>query len=581
MAAACSSERSAARDQPGTTTPAAALEIDQSPIASLVVGERAGEFGQNVNAAASFPIAAPRLTAIARVGPTSGTVTFNWIRVPAEGDPVRLFSHKVEVEPGEVAYSTGISPGVLAGGVYRVEARMENDREVAGFVIEAPDGGDQPAGRAAPGASITGPPVAGPSGALASSPPFAEKSAANFAVLSFDNPDTHASAVDLGLVFRVNQPITAEVRVSMNDRDLAGRVALLPGASPPEIRIVVDPCGLGSDLPNSRVDFSVRFSPISANLALSDRDAWYGGGAVVPAAKSTPILLGLDRTRPVISTFNTSRRDGDRVKSGDKIGVNVIAQDLKVAGSTWQTGVKVLRLRANDVEVATAAGPRVPPACDESKRQLTLQLDEQNERVYKVPANPDPIIKLCALAEDYATPPNVSLLECATYTTGAGNNVRKWTGSIDWTIDGVTVRHSERLSVTLADDGEGNLTGTMTGDDPFVTMPGVPCAMTMVRPGKISVKLAGRYTPARNVMSLRMTERNYEQGLYTIACGPDPGPHKYGGGGPIGQPVLEQLLSNLTVAADGSIRSSNQGPLSPATISAGSLRVDLALRRTQ
>ncbi|HUF83357.1 MAG TPA: hypothetical protein VMQ81_02080, partial [Acidimicrobiia bacterium] len=174
----------------------------------------------------------------------------------------------------------------------------------------------------------------------------------------------------------------------------------------------LDPCRLegGSDLPGTRLTVALRFGE--------------GGPGEVSLHPPDP-ALGPDQTRPAISTFDTSRPDGTPVQEGDVIGFDVIARDQNRPGATWQTGVRRLEVLANGQPVpgAVVEGPPQAPSCDDSARVLNLQGE------YRVPRNPDPVIRLCARAHDFA---GNFREECSEYFTG-----EVWEGTLDITATSI------------------------------------------------------------------------------------------------------------------------------------------------
>ena len=437
LGASCSSNDDG--DAPAGESPTATLgpelEPDDSPLSTLTVAADVGEFGKPIDASAAFADTAPQVTAIADVQ-AAGTVTLKWLQVPDEGDPQELFSHEVAVEPEQVAFSKGTSPGVLEPGTYRVEATLNDDAQVVEFVVEAPDPAAPAPATGAP-AAATGPPQSGPSGAMAGAPAPSAPSP-SLIILADSDVDYWASDIGWTVTAAAAQPTTAEVTASIGDRKLTKRLTL-PATTYTDIHVQLDPCRLGNDLPGTQIDATVRF---------------VGQGA--PAGGNTvSTTLGPDQTKPVVSTFDTGPQPGSKVKAGDTIGVDILARDQKREGSTWQTGVQSIQLLADGLLVDSKEGPRLPPQCDEAKRILDFQAK------YVVPDNPPAVIKLCALAEDYAG--NVGT-KCHEYYTG-----EVWEGTIDGTgvnnpespaCPNPAVTYSGDFTMTIAPDGNATLTGT-------------------------------------------------------------------------------------------------------------------------
>lgn len=118
----------------------------------------------------------------------------------------------------------------------------------------------------------------------------------------------------------------------------------------------------------------------------------------------------------------------------------------------------------------------------------------------------------------------------------------------------------------------------MAGDD-HTEAEWASCRITTQTPSKLAANLGGQYTPGRNTMSLRVADPQVEQGQYSASCAP--GGHSFGGGGPLGQPGLAQLLNSLTLRADGSVEASGESPVTPAGPVPTTLHMKLTLHRTQ
>ena len=215
-------------------------------------------------------------------------------------------------------------------------------------------------------------------------------------------------------------------------------------------------------------------------------------------------------------------------------------------------------------------GPR--PCAEKQWKQIL-------EVTYTVPPNPPPIIRLRAVAEDFAGNKDDDVGE---FPTG------DWHGTIDWRISNPgPARLWGRLDLAFDYDGRGNLKGRMAGDSHAELPPrGEFCGMTTQTPAKLSTNLAGQYTPDRNAMSLRVADPHAEQGQISLcAIGPGGGPlfmsgQPFGGSGPIGQTGLDQLLNSLTVRADGSVEASGEWPVTPAEAQS-TLHMKLTLQKAQ
>ncbi len=94
---------------------------------------------------------------------------------------------------------------------------------------------------------------------------------------------------------------------------------------------------------------------------------------------------------------------------------------------------------------------RLPAACDQKSWSQVLKGS------YKVPNNPPPVIKLCAIAEDYAGNEN---LKCGEFPTGD-----VWEGTLrtDVTVAGsVTCTGNWTAKIKMVASEDGNVSGTAT-----------------------------------------------------------------------------------------------------------------------
>ncbi len=322
----------------------------------------------------------------------------------------------------------------------------------------------------------------------------------------------------------------------------------------------VQPCRLdgGSDLPGAKLTVAYQPLPRTASAA------------------TFAMTLAPDKDKPTLKTTSTPQK-GTMVKPGDTIKVRMEAsEEYNAARYDWQAGVKKMQLTDE------SRGQVVPPiweATGDPRPCAQKHWKQTLEVTYTVPSNPPPIIRLRAIAEDFAGNKDTDLGE---FPTGGD-----WHGSIEWWIPAPRSRVWGRLDLTVDYDGRGNLKGRMAGDS-HVESPavGVYCGMTTEAPAKISADLNGQYTPGRNTMSLGIADPQIEQGKYGVcAVGPGGGPVRvsgqwFGGSGPIGQPGFAQLLNNMTVRADGSVEASGEWPVAPAETQA-TLHMTLKLRKAQ
>jgi hypothetical protein len=297
-------------------------------------------------------------------------------------------------------------------------------------------------------------------------------------------------------------------------------------------------------------------------------------------------IPGADKKSPTLDT-NWAPINGTTVKPGDQIKVTMVARDDP---DPRPSGIKTIQLVADSEDGRSIASENYE-ACSEPRERRV-------EATYTVPANPPLVVRLTALAEDHAGLMDTDVGEFPTSVGGGHEDTADredpageggdWHGRIDWSIPFPAGRMWGRLDLTFDHDGQGNLKGQMTGDDHIETQPrGDFCGMTTQTPSKLSAKLTGQYTPGRNTMSLRIADPQIEQGQYSLcAIGPDGAPlpmsgMPFGGGGPLGQPGLAQLLNSLTVRSDGSVEASGEWPVTPASMVPTTLHLKLTLRRAQ
>jgi hypothetical protein len=324
----------------------------------------------------------------------------------------------------------------------------------------------------------------------------------------------------------------------------------------------------GSQCPTD-VDFTVMggLHPdgplMSEALAAARRDAIAAvlkgfGPSVRITAKTSKGLVSMvslnaqsakDNEKPKLDT-NSVPRKGKKVKAGDKITVTMVARDH---ANLWQSGIKTIQLVAESEGGRFIASENYPPA---PSGCTALPPERRVEATYTVPSNPPPIVRLAALAEDYAGHMDTDVGEFPT----KGD----WYGRIDWSSRDPNSRRWGRLELTFDYDRQGNLTGQIAGDE-YSEMQWPKCRQTAQMPAKLSANLVGQYTPGRNTMSLRVADPQVEMGKFTMNCGGPEIPGRTASGGPLHQPGLAQLLNSLTVRADGSVEASGEWPATPTS----------------
>jgi hypothetical protein len=292
-----------------------------------------------------------------------------------------------------------------------------------------------------------------------------------------------------------------------------------------------------------RVDHTVKITGALANL-------------VVVNADTKP-----DRERPTLET-NSVPRKGTKVKAGDQIKVTMVARDH---ANLWQTGIKTMQLVAETEGgrfIASENFIQTPRVC------ANVPPEKRLEATYTVPSNPSPIVRLTALAEDFAGNMDIDIGEFPT----EGD----WYGSITWffhgkedTSRGPTESRSEtkfdgQADLNLNYDGQGNLTGLLRGSWKVDTMWwGYPHGDGQVCRGStgatpVKADLRGSYTPGSEAVTLdsvnmeAMVIVGWTGGGPNLTCPPVPIDYSS---------TLSGLLrSRLTRAADGTYHAEGDSP---------------------
>jgi hypothetical protein len=317
----------------------------------------------------------------------------------------------------------------------------------------------------------------------------------------------------------------------------------------------VKPCELpgGSDLPGAPLAISF----VSAN----------------PAARATKTLtLRPDTEKPTLKTTSTPRK-GTKVKTGDTIKVRMEASEEY--GDTrmgWQAGVKKIQLTdesRNQVVPPHFEATGGPRPCKEKLWKQFLEV------TYTVPPNPPPLIRLRAIAEDFAGNKDDDVGE---FPTG------DWHGTFGWTHicqGGGNKDETRGISdLTLDDDGRGNLTGRLAGSTPQRTQTIPTCSFRYVAPGTFSAKLVGSYTSGQDAFSAQAVEVQTTpgRGSWTCQAGTtvtdQPFFTVYEG------PMFRDAFRDLRRQPDGSLKSDGESTISVAP-STCITNYSLTLRRTQ
>jgi hypothetical protein len=233
---------------------------------------------------------------------------------------------------------------------------------------------------------------------------------------------------------------------------------------------------------------------------------------------------------------------GTKVKANQRITAKAVARD---DANRWQIGINTIDL---NVDGGGSFGfedfPRPPRTCERPPPPRTL------DGVYTVPANPPPLVRLHAIAKDYAGNETDVWAE---FPTG------DWYGTFeagwDSVVLGVRTTLKDHMDIVLEYDGKGNLEGTLVGNRSFNVQNHPNCNWATTVPNKLRGKLVGSYTPGAEVMSIQLVEP---------VDGPMPRKDCPGGGYIISGygihewPPFKSILGSPRAAGDGTFQSSRE-----------------------
>lgn len=186
-----------------------------------------------------------------------------------------------------------------------------------------------------------------------------------------------------------------------------------------------------------------------------------------------------DREPPRLHTTSVPPK-GSRVRPGQRITVTMEARD---DANTWQSGIESLQLLAHeesgDVLVGAESYRPIPrPGCEGRPEPRRLVL------AYTVPGNPPPIVRLKAIAQDFA---NLSDFDIGEFPTR-----EMWRGSVTLERDEVNPRCTPVTSeteFTITVDDDGQIAGAGTFAHSSYRCQGVPTTMPETHG---TIKLAGQ-----------------------------------------------------------------------------------------
>jgi hypothetical protein len=272
-----------------------------------------------------------------------------------------------------------------------------------------------------------------------------------------------------------------------------------------------------------------------------------------------------DREKPKLHTSSEPPK-GTKVKAGDQIKVTMVARD---DATTWQTGIQRIQLLAqnpggDELVRAQDYPPVIRANCEGRPEPRTLVV------TYTVPSNPPPIVRLRAIAEDFANHHDTDVGE---FPTG------DWYGTIEFSTEGVTLgvrlTIKDVMDIALEYDGRGNVAGSLVANRSFMQH-GDPrgCDWAVTVPNKLRGKLIGSYTPGAEVMSLQLIEPVVAPAPRKDCPG---GGYIYSGDSIHGAPQFKSVLQSPRAVGDGTFRSNVEW----VTTGSYTNRISLTLRKAQ
>jgi hypothetical protein len=213
-----------------------------------------------------------------------------------------------------------------------------------------------------------------------------------------------------------------------------------------------------------------------------------------------------DDKKPQLRTQSEPRK-GSRVKAGDTIRVTMTARDDP---APWPTGLKTIQLVADSENGRVIASENYEPCAEPAERRVVA--------TYTVPQNPPAIVRLTAIAEDHVNLKDTDVGEFPTRGSWYGTVFFSFHSREDTSrppnANRDETKYSGRADLTLDEDGNGRLTGSLTGTQQMdIFWWGYPHGNGEVCRGyapvtAISAHINGSRDRTSNALTLEMTEVN-------------------------------------------------------------------------
>jgi hypothetical protein len=377
------------------------------PILDMTVAASLDDQGQPVDAAFTYPADQPKMVVVVRLGEVApGALTFNWYRVTESGDEA-LFEQTVAVEARDEAFSTGLNPGTLVAGTYKVVATFAGQSETIAWDVAESQTGDSTAPLGTSGSAAGGTPTPGPSGKT----PIYE---------IVPEPGEIGSGVVFASIIQVNRADRVKFSVRSAWTDAQKKVIASPVGFVIQVRV-----GISGSVPDESRDFMHNAGIDKIQKDYFQDPCKLPGGSDLPGTSITVTavalgygeqtdtkVLGADSSAPVVQLVSEPS-NGAKVKAGDKIELTAIAEEPRSGGS-WQTGVSKI-----EIFVMEPSGEELlkkeyasykDKSCDEKSWKQTTE-----KKIYEVPRGVKGDIRICAFGHDFAG--NIGK-KCVTYHTG-------------------------------------------------------------------------------------------------------------------------------------------------------------------
>jgi len=183
-----------------------------------------------------------------------------------------------------------------------------------------------------------------------------------------------------------------------------------------------------------------------------------------------------DREKPNLHTSSVPPK-GRKVKARDTITVTMVARD---DATTWQTGIQRIQLIAVGDALVGAKDypPVIRPNCEGRPEPRTLVL------TYEVPRNPPPVVRLRAIAEDFAGNIDTDIAEFP---------IADWYGTIKKTAKGGGHNHTINIDYAFEVERSGTIKGRASARISTEAYEVPACTMLWTySPSEFDIPLSGR-----------------------------------------------------------------------------------------